>query len=61
MLVISETSKAYIIYVLVLKKIEISGDVTFNEDATLCNSENNWLEEIQDEEPKSPRGLELEA
>ena len=57
----SETSKAYEIYVSGFKKIEISGDVTFDEDAAFYKSKKNPSEEIQDEEPKAPRGLEPEA
>ena len=56
----SETSKAYRIYVPGFKKIEIGIDITFDEDAAFCKSKKNSLEEIQEEEPKAPRGLEPE-
>lgn len=42
------------------KKIEINRDATFDEDATFCKSKNNSSEEIQEEDPKAPRGLEPE-
>lgn len=57
----SETSKAYRIYVLGFTKIEISRDVTFDEDAAFYKSKKNSSEEIQDGEPKAPKGLEPEA
>lgn len=57
----SETSKDYRIYVPGFKKIEIRIDVTFDEDASFCKSKKNSSEEIQDKEPKAPRGLESEA
>ena len=57
----SETSKAYRIYVPGFKKIEVSRDVTFDDDATFWKSKKNSLEEIQDEGPKAPKGLEPEA
>ena len=57
----SETSKAYKIYVPGFKKIEIRRDVTFDEDVAFCKSKKNSFEEIQDEEPKSPQGLEPKA
>ena len=57
----SETSKAYRIYVPGFKKIEITRDVTFDEDAAFSKSKKNASEEVQDEEPKAPRGSEPEA
>ena len=53
--------QAYRIDVPGFKKIEISRDVTFDEDATFRKSKKNSSEEIQDEEPKAPRGLEREV
>lgn len=52
----NETSKGYKIYVPSFKKIEISRDATFDEDATFRKSKKNALEEVQDEDTKSPRG-----
>ena len=57
----SETSKAYRIHVPGFKKIEINRDVIFDEDVAFCKSKKNSSEEIQDEEPKALRWLELEA
>ena len=57
----SETSKVYKIYVPGFKKIEISRDVTFDEDAAFSKSKKNASEEVQDEEPKDPRGSYSEA
>ena len=57
----SKTSKAYKIYVPSFKNIKINRDVTFDEDATSCKSKKNSSEEIQDEDPKAPRGLEPKA
>jgi len=56
----SETSNAYRIYVPGFKKIEINRDVTFDEDVAFCKSKKNSLEEIEEEEPKAPTGLEPE-
>lgn len=57
----SETSKTYKIYVPCFKKIAISRDVTFDEDAAFNKSKKNASEEVQDEEPKAPRGSKPEA
>ena len=53
--------KGYKIYVLGFKKIEISRDVTFDEDATLNKSKKNASEEVQNEKPKAVIGSKPEA
>jgi hypothetical protein len=51
----SETSKAYRVYIPGHRQIEISRDVTFDEDATFSRSRQNHTDEIHDEEPEAPR------
>jgi hypothetical protein len=50
-----EVSKAFRIYILGHRHIEISKDVTFDEDATLKKSRRCQLEEVREEEPVIPR------
>jgi hypothetical protein len=50
-----EVSKAFKIYILGHRHIEISMDVTFYEDATLKKSRRCHLEEVHEEEPVIPR------
>ena len=50
-----EVSKAFIIYIPGHYHIEISRDVTFDEDATLKKSRRCQLEEVYEEEPIAPR------
>jgi hypothetical protein len=54
-----EVSKAFIIYIPGYHHIEISRDVTFDEDATLKRSRKCQLEEVYEEEPVAPRVAEL--
>jgi hypothetical protein len=49
-----EVSKAFRIYILGQQHIEISRDVTFDEDATLKKSKLCQLEEVYEEEPVIP-------
>ena len=49
----NETSKAYRIYFPGFKKIDISRDVTFDEDLTYFNSRRTHIQEV--EEPKDTR------
>jgi hypothetical protein len=49
-----EVSKAFIIYIRGQHHIEISRDVTFDEDATLKKSKLCQLEEVYEEEPVIP-------
>jgi hypothetical protein len=51
----SETSKAYRVYIPGYRQIEISRDVTFDEDATFSRSRQHHTDEIHDEEPEAPR------
>jgi hypothetical protein len=53
-----EVSKAFRIYIPGLHHIEISRDVTFDEDATLKKSRRCHLEEVREEEPVIPRTAE---
>ena len=46
----SESSKAYIIYFLGFKKIDISRDVTFDEDSTYHKSRKIHVEDIEETE-----------
>ena len=46
-----EVSKAFRIYILGHRHIEISRDVTFDEDASLKKSRRCQLEEVYEEEP----------
>jgi hypothetical protein len=55
----TETSKAYRVYILGYRQIEISRDVTFDEDAAFSRSRQNYSNEVHDEEPKSPRVAEI--
>jgi hypothetical protein len=57
----SETSKAYRVYIPGHRQIEISRDVTFDEDATFNRSRQNHIDEVHDEEPKAPRIIETEG
>jgi hypothetical protein len=54
-----EVSKAFRIYILGHHHIEISRDVTFDEDATLKKSRRCQLEEVYEEEPIIPKVAEL--
>jgi hypothetical protein len=49
-----EVSKAFKIYILGQHHIEISRDVTFDEDAALKKSKICQLEEVYEEEPRIP-------
>jgi hypothetical protein len=53
-----EVSKAFSIYIPGHRHIEISRDVTFDEDATLKKSRKCQLEEVYEEEPIIPRVAE---
>jgi hypothetical protein len=53
-----EVSKAFIIYIPGYYHIEISRNVTFDEDATLKKSRRCQLEEVYEEEPIAPRVAE---
>ena len=53
-----EVSKAFRIYILGHHHIEISRDVTFDEEATLNKSRRCQLEEMYEEEPVNPRTTE---
>jgi hypothetical protein len=53
-----EVSKAFRIYILGHRHIEIRKDVTFDEDATLKKSRKCQLEEVYEEEPIIPRTAE---
>jgi hypothetical protein len=53
-----EVSKAFKIYIPGHRHIEISRDVTFDEDATLKKSRKCQLEEVYEEEPVIPRVAE---
>jgi hypothetical protein len=50
-----EVSKAFRVYILGCHHIEISRDVTFDEDAALKKSRRCQLEEVYEEEPMAPR------
>jgi hypothetical protein len=50
-----EVSKAFRIYIRGHRHIEISRDVTFDEEATLKKSRRCQLEEVCEEEPVNPR------
>jgi hypothetical protein len=54
----SETSKAYRVYILGYRKIKISRDITFDEDATFSRSRQNHTYEIHDEELEAPRVID---
>jgi hypothetical protein len=54
----SETSKAYKIYILGHKHVEISRDVTFDDDETFNNSRKCRIDEDHNEEPIAPRVLD---
>jgi hypothetical protein len=54
----SEVSKAFRIYIPSHHHIEISRDVTFDEDAALKKSRRCQLEEVYEEEPVIPRVVE---
>jgi hypothetical protein len=53
-----EVSKAFRIYIPGHRHIEISRDVTFDEEATLKKSRRCQLEEVYEEEPVNPRIVE---
>jgi hypothetical protein len=53
-----EVSKAFKIYIPGYHDIDISRDVTFDEDATLKKSRRCQLEEVYEEEPIAPRVAE---
>ena len=50
-----EVSKAFRIYIPGHRHIEISRDMTFDEEATLKKSRRCQLEEMYEEEPINPR------
>jgi hypothetical protein len=54
-----EVSKAFRIYIPGHRHIDINGDVTFDEDATLKKSRKCRLKEVYEEEPVIPRFTEL--
>jgi hypothetical protein len=54
----TEVSKAFRVYIPSYHHIEISRDVTFDEDAALKKSRRCHLEEIYEEEPVAPRVAE---
>jgi hypothetical protein len=59
----SDTSKAYRIYIPGHRKVEISRDVTFNENAAFSKSKQIHAEEAHEEEnvvPKVPEVVEPE-
>ena len=56
-----EVSKAFRIYIPGHHHIEISRDVTFDEDAMLKKSRRCQLEEVYEEEPVLPRTAEREV
>ena len=51
----NETSKEYKVYILGHKQVDISRDVTFNEDETFKNSRKCHTDEDHDEESIDPR------
>jgi hypothetical protein len=53
-----EVSKAFRIYILGHRHIEISKDVTFDEEAALKKSRRCQLEEVYEEEPVNPKIIE---
>jgi hypothetical protein len=53
-----EVSKAFRIYIPGHRHIEISRDVTFDEEATLKKSRRCQLEDMHEEEPENPRTTE---
>ena len=53
----SETSKAYRIYVPGQRQIEVSRDVTFDEDAAFLRSKESHLD-VETEEPEAPKDVE---
>ena len=53
----SETSKAYRIYVPGQRQIEVSRDVTFDEDAAFLRSRESHLDVVT-EEPEAPKDVE---
>jgi hypothetical protein len=57
----SETSKAYRVYILGYRQMEIGIDVTFDEDATFNISRQLHTDEIHDEEPEAPRVVDTDA
>jgi hypothetical protein len=54
----SDTSKAYKVYILGHRKIDISRDVTFDENVAFHKSKQGRTEESHDEENGVPRALE---
>jgi hypothetical protein len=54
----SDTSKAYKVYILSHRKIDISRDVTFDENVAFHKSKQGRTEESHDEENGVPRALE---
>ena len=51
------STKAYRIYVPVQKQIEVSRDVTFDEDAAFLRSKESHLD-VETEEPEAPKDVE---
>ena len=56
-----EVSKAFIIYIPGHRHIEISRNVTFDEDAMLKKSRRCQLEEVYEEEPIIPKTAKSEV
>jgi len=57
----SDSSKGYRVHFTGLKKIEVSPDVTFDEDATFSKSRKRHVDEDIDEEPVASRVIETVA
>jgi hypothetical protein len=57
----SETLKVYKVYILGYKHIEISRDVTFNEDASFSRSRQNHTYDIHDEELEENSFVDTDA
>jgi hypothetical protein len=59
--VYSETLKAYRVYISGYRQIEISRDVTFDEDVAFSRSRQHHTNEIHDEEPEATRVLDSDV
>ena len=55
----SDTSNAYRIYFLGFKKIDISRDVTFDEDSTYFRSRRTPIQEVEEPEEMRVRDMEI--